>query len=189
MKLAKFMLILLVTVLAVSCKSLQWTPIENTNLYRLEKGKNKIFMKARGTVTGTMQWNKKDDACTANFFVKEKSFCFNYRGRPDYLIEITENGNCVGSINSINKHVSILQSEEGEYTLRPIKGKIVAFYFDNAIARIYTSKRELFLEITAEHENNLLLTAALIYKDWEWQKSNNYAEDWWIWIVLLLALM
>ncbi len=189
MKLPNVILILLVVSLVFNCKSLQWIPIENTNQYQLEKGKNQMVKMDAEKVTGTMQWNKQDEACSANYSSQGKSYCLKYLGRPDYLVEITEDENSIGNIKGIKKHVSILEWDGEEYTLRPIKGKIVALYQDEAIARIYNSKRDWFLEITPEHEDNQLLIASLIYKDWEWQKSNNYAEDWWIWIALLPALM
>lgn len=140
-------------------------------------------------VMGTMKWDKKDELCTARYSSQGKNYCIKYQGRPDYLIEVTENENLIGSIKAIKKHVSILEWDGGEYILRPIKGKIVALYQDKAVARIYNSKRDWFLEITPDHEDNQLLIASLMYKDWEWQKSNNSAEDWWIWIALLPALM
>lgn len=92
-------------------------------------------------------------------------------------MEIIKQGEKIPDISAIKRHVSKLEIAGDEYTLRPINGKTVALYQDKSIARIYQNKRKWYLEVDPSIEQNKILIAALMYKDWEWEKTNNTSPD------------
>ncbi|HMQ00024.1 MAG TPA: hypothetical protein PKC24_09595 [Cyclobacteriaceae bacterium] len=184
-------IILITTILSgiIGCKGIQLISLENARQFQLERNKNELVKWDEELEKGRMQWNKKQDDCISEYSFGNEVYCLKYLRRPEYAVEIFQNNQKMGRISKIKKHESILEIANATYSLRPNRGSIVAFLHERPIARIYQSKGKWQLEVINEYEQNNLLLAALIYKDWEWQKNNQSSDGLLLWIALLPVFM
>lgn len=95
--------------LTCSCTALKFVPIEDAQVYQLEKSKNEITKNSEGLELGKMKWYK-DSTRTAVYFNNENeaSYCFNYIRKPEKIVQIISNENQLGNITDIKKHNSYL---------------------------------------------------------------------------------
>lgn len=164
--------------LTCSCTALKFIPIEDAQVYQLEKSKNEITKNSEGLELGKMKWYK-DSTCTAVYFNNENeaSYCFNYIRKPERIVQILSNENQLGNITDIKKHNSYLYFQNDSILLRPIQGQIVAIHNEKQIARVFQNKSESRIEIAPNYANNKLLISALLYKNDELRKTNSSSGD------------
>lgn len=170
MKILNRLLSLLLVATLLSCTTLKYIPIEDAEVYKLEKSRNKVLKPTDNNEFERMEWLRRQE-CNAKYYFKERVLCFQYVKKPHRSVLITENEIQIAIIKNIEKHSSFLEYKDESIEMRPIKGQIVAIHNEKQIARIKRAKGSWILEIAPQYNDNQMLISSLIYKYKEWDDT------------------